>query len=255
MGQPRSKLVLSFDTNLQVVKKMNLFQLILASAVLAAPAVQAQTVFDFANLTNGNSSNFLPTNGVNCTGDDKCSSDVSSVLNGTLSFASGGITVNATAAYGGSLFGTIAAVVQDHENGYNNTTGIGAGLGVYHQLNNNSDDNITVGEALKLSFNQAVTISAIGLRDDGHNTSFSSGTRFDYSFDNLNWTTANLTSSVALNHTGQDFYIRYGETNGAQFYLSSMTVTAVPEPETYAMLMAGLGVIGFMSRRRKARKA
>ena len=28
-------------------------------------------------------------------------------------------------------------------------------------------------------------------------------------------------------------------------------VTAVPEPETYAMMLAGLGMIGFMSRRRK----
>jgi hypothetical protein len=30
------------------------------------------------------------------------------------------------------------------------------------------------------------------------------------------------------------------------------TVSAVPEPETYAMLMAGLGVVGFMARRRKS---
>ncbi len=46
------------------------------------------------------------------------------------------------------------------------------------------------------------------------------------------------------------------------FYIDSATysatgtpdnfaVTAVPEPETYAMLLAGLGVLGFMARRRK----
>ncbi|WP_374049964.1 FxDxF family PEP-CTERM protein [Nitrosomonas sp. sh817] len=29
-------------------------------------------------------------------------------------------------------------------------------------------------------------------------------------------------------------------------------VTPVPEPETYAMLLAGLGLVGFMARRRKA---
>jgi hypothetical protein len=33
--------------------------------------------------------------------------------------------------------------------------------------------------------------------------------------------------------------------------ISDFNVTAVPEPETYAMLLAGLGVIGFMARRRK----
>ena len=46
-------------------------------------------------------------------------------------------------------------------------------------------------------------------------------------------------------------------TNGAQgfgpkntFYYST-AVAAVPEPETYAMFLAGLGLMGFMSRRRK----
>jgi hypothetical protein len=32
----------------------------------------------------------------------------------------------------------------------------------------------------------------------------------------------------------------------------TLTVAAVPEPETYAMMMAGLGLVGWMSRRRKA---
>jgi len=36
---------------------------------------------------------------------------------------------------------------------------------------------------------------------------------------------------------------------------TSSSVTAVPEPETYAMLLAGLGLVGFMARRRKAKQA
>jgi hypothetical protein len=35
--------------------------------------------------------------------------------------------------------------------------------------------------------------------------------------------------------------------------LDNVSVSAVPEPETYAMLMAGLGMLGFMSRRRQQR--
>jgi len=222
---------------------------------VVGPAAAA-TVFDFAN--NG----FVPTNGVDCTGGDRCSSNVNSVLSGALSFQSGGITVDAFASYNASAFGVNAAVVQDYEGAYNGqlsgSTAIGAGLGVYHSLNNNADDNITAGEAIQLHFNQAVALSSVGLRADGHNTTgWSPNATFQYSFDNSTWATAALpvnNGQFALAQTGQDFYFRYGGGNANQFYVSSMSVSAVtpvPEPETYAMLLAGLGLMGFTVRRRR----
>jgi hypothetical protein len=34
---------------------------------------------------------------------------------------------------------------------------------------------------------------------------------------------------------------------------STGPIAAVPEPETYAMMLAGLGALGFVGRRRKAK--
>ena len=39
------------------------------------------------------------------------------------------------------------------------------------------------------------------------------------------------------------------------FNVGSASVSAVPEPETYAMMLAGLGLIGAIARRRKAKQA
>ncbi|WP_229259375.1 PEP-CTERM sorting domain-containing protein [Duganella aceris] len=51
--------------------------------------------------------------------------------------------------------------------------------------------------------------------------------------------------------TGQDYvHNQYG--NYTTFTTNALSaVTAVPEPETYAMLLAGLGAIGFIARRRR----
>ncbi len=53
------------------------------------------------------------------------------------------------------------------------------------------------------------------------------------------------------------FDLVYGECCGAPAVLATSLplVGAVPEPENYAMLAAGLGLIGFVSRRRKQRTA
>ncbi len=45
--------------------------------------------------------------------------------------------------------------------------------------------------------------------------------------------------------------LSFGSTSNA-FEASNFSVTPVPEPETYALMLAGLGVVGFMARRRRA---
>ncbi len=53
---------------------------------------------------------------------------------------------------------------------------------------------------------------------------------------------------------GSYYYSVFANATGAAAYSinSAATVTAVPEPETYALLLAGLGVIGFVAKRRKS---
>jgi PEP-CTERM motif len=54
-------------------------------------------------------------------------------------------------------------------------------------------------------------------------------------------------------------FVPTGNTNlsylPASIFFDGLTVTAVPEPETYAMLLAGLGLLGFAARRRKLKEA
>lgn len=43
--------------------------------------------------------------------------------------------------------------------------------------------------------------------------------------------------------------------NGGVYLYAANTVAVIPEPETYAMMLAGLGLIGFIGRRRLAKSA
>ena len=79
-----------------------------------------------------------------------------------------------------------------------------------------------------------------------------------------NGSNAQSTSPITFNSFGGQLYnldSRYGGTSmgyGTAFAHSSafgagtLTVSAVPEPETYAMLLAGLGALSFVGRRRGA---
>ncbi len=50
--------------------------------------------------------------------------------------------------------------------------------------------------------------------------------------------------------TGSYYYL-VGSARPSSFTLTSTAVAAVPEPETYALLAAGLGIVGFVASRRR----
>ncbi|MGB4810946.1 MAG: FxDxF family PEP-CTERM protein [Methylophilaceae bacterium] len=63
-----------------------------------------------------------------------------------------------------------------------------------------------------------------------------------------------LLSSAVLfptNFTGPLQLIVNGTSGGNGSYSGNLNIAAVPEPETYALMLAGLGLIGFAARRNK----
>lgn len=67
----------------------------------------------------------------------------------------------------------------------------------------------------------------------------------------VDWSYVNVTSQLSPGKSLSKFLI-YGTTAGPT-YLDDfkLATTAVPEPETYAMFLAGLGLMGLVARRRK----
>lgn len=137
-----------------------------------------------------------------------------------------------------------------------------AGLGVCKvlsgtQCNPASDDNLTDGEILGLTFAQDVRITSLSFRGEGHpnEPEFAVGDLFDVSFDGgVNWATLALKNaqfgSVAFNVNlakGTEMLLAY---NNQQYYLSAMEASPVPVPAAGLLLASALGGIGLLGRRR-----
>ena len=242
--------------NIHVV---SLVKMALSAAVLAVATLPSQAdQFDFYKLKSGGQAGDFKPDGTlntdfwNSTGGDLTSSHVNlpSVFGGNLRYTIGSLTATATASYYDSSANrtSFATVVQDHEDSWSTSNGIGAGLGVYHKLDN-SDDNITTGETLTISFNHVVNLTSIGMSSDGHH--FGGWTQGETFL--LDGISTSLAHPITLNKTGSIFTFAFGGTNhptSAQFYLASMTVSRVPEGGlTLALLGGALAGLALLRRR------
>ncbi len=79
---------------------------------------------------------------------------------------------------------------------------------------------------------------------------YDSSNTFLFGSDDIDFDT-NKNALASMDLTAGQYYVRVtdGHTSGWPYEL---TVSAVPEPETYAMMLAGLGALGWVARRRKS---
>jgi hypothetical protein len=113
-----------------------------------------------------------------------------------------------------------------------------------------SNDLVNNGSTVDLSFGlYDISTMLVVIRQDAG--------PYDYNLNKIvgqEWISANnSTMSLAL-EAGQYTVFVSGWTNGANLssgYTIGFSPTAVPEPETYAMMLAGLGIVGMVARRRK----
>jgi len=205
----------------------------LAAVVVVAGAVSAgAAVFDFAALANS------PTAGEGDWGD----------IVGAGGWTQGGITVYAGAANAG------ADAYLDK-----NFAGRDAGLGVCQysvgtpgQCSPSNDDNVQFGETLILSFSKVVRITNIVLRDANHYL-YSLGDAINFSGASGSGLYTVGPTGVALSNVfGNGTSWNFTTAFSGQFYISSISVAAVPVPAAGLMMLTGLGGIFAFRRRRKA---
>jgi len=113
-----------------------------------------------------------------------------------------------------------------------------------------SNDFSGLATSLKPSQNSGLTLTGFSLKNAG-------GVVLQGTLDLLNFTAADqawtLSSNAAPLAAGNYFLEVNGYVASAAggSYSGNVAVNPVPEPETYAMLLAGFGLLGFMARRRK----
>ena len=205
----------------------------LVKSLVTAAAAALLSTAALANATISVSSANAPTSFIGLTGNFNPAG-----VNTTALFAEYGNTFQKNATVGFSAATPIKLTFVGKEAGNKNTFGVG----------------IRTGGASDLLFNTSANGSSV----------FSSAGAGVFSFFFYDITTSleianpSIAIGVAQSSTNTSKALFVFNDNGSadgDYDDMVVSVTAVPEPETYAMMLAGLGLMGAVARRRKAKQA
>lgn len=114
---------------------------------------------------------------------------------------------------------------------------------LFHQYTNPKPHGVQMASVFSNSVTQTFAGARVNLAGSSNSvwTDYSLPTTYDFSEFDAN-------KSMLVYFSGGSFMAGI-----SSLVVTDLTATTVPEPETYAMMLAGLGLLGFSARRRKAK--
>ncbi|RKF16018.1 hypothetical protein D6850_00115 [Roseovarius spongiae] len=132
-----------------------------------------------------------------------------------------------------------------------------AGLGVCKVLTGDaqckpsSDDNVTSGESVTLTFDTMVDLLGLSFFNADHNPVSATDTlRIGTDLMAIGETTFGAASAATFSGI-TSITFAYGGSSANQFYVAGATATPVPIPASLPLLVGGLGLMGWVARRRR----
>lgn len=153
------------------------------------------------------------------------------------------LSLSAVAASAASVdLGTLDGTGFDSTGGFSGKFALGAAINDAWSFTLETASNVSFGAQQSFSFGSGITSFAGVLAGYGPLTLTVNPANTQA---NLNWSGLLAAGTYTVNLSGIS-----GARNTT--YVTTVAATPVPEPESYALLMAGLGVLAFVARRRKS---